>query len=74
MRGEVEEKRIVPHYQTEFRKLMGTIDNVYVMNYFIGRQVGKKRRKLVAMFVDLKAAFDSVDRGVLIKAMRGRRN
>jgi len=27
---------------------------------------------MIALFVDLKAAFDSVDREVLIKAMKGR--
>lgn len=48
---------------------MGTIDNIYVINYLINRQIGRKEGKM-AMFVDLKAAFDSVDRGVLIKEMR----
>lgn len=34
--------------------------------------MGRNKEKLVAMFVDLRAAFDSVDRGVLIEAMRER--
>lgn len=50
---------------------MDTIDNVYVLNYVINRQLGREK-KVVAMFVDLKAAFDSVDRGVLYSAMRER--
>lgn len=49
---------------------MGTIDNIYVLNYCINRQLGRKGRELVAMSIDLKAAFDLVDRGVLIGAMR----
>lgn len=49
---------------------MSTIDNVYVLNYVINRQLREK--KVVAMFVDLKAAFDSVDREVLYSAMRER--
>ncbi|XP_011859447.1 PREDICTED: golgin subfamily A member 6-like protein 22, partial [Vollenhovia emeryi] len=36
------------------------------------RQLGRKGGKLVATFVDLRAAFDSVDRGVLLREMRGR--
>ena len=48
------------------------MDNVYVLNYLINRQVGRKRGKMVVMFIDMKAAFDSVDREVLVRAMRGR--
>lgn len=43
---------------------MGTIDNVYTLNYLINRQLGKKKGRVVALFIDLKSAFDSVDRGV----------
>jgi len=58
---------------TRFRKGMGTIDNIFILNYFINRQIGKKRGKLIAVFVDLRAAFDSMDRVILLKAMRERR-
>ena len=51
---------------------MGCIDNVYVLNYMINRQVGRKGKNMVILFVDMKAAFDSVDREVLVRAMRGR--
>lgn len=34
--------------------------------------MGKKGGKLVFMFVELKAALNSIDRGVLIREMRGR--
>jgi len=39
-----ENKRIIPHNQTGFRKNMGTIDNIYVLNYLINKQleIGKK--------------------------------
>lgn len=50
---------------------MGIIDNVYVLNYLLNRQLGRKKGKMVVMFVDLKMVFDSIDRGVLIKIMRG---
>lgn len=50
---------------------MGTINNIYVLNYLVNKQLGKKKR-LVALFVDLKATFDSVNRKVLTDTMRGR--
>jgi len=39
------------------------MDNIFVLNYLINRQIEKKGGKLIAVFVDLRAAFDSVDRG-----------
>lgn len=65
-----EEKGAVPQNQTGFRKGMGTMDNVYVINYLINRQLGKGK-KVVAMFIDFKAAFDSVDREVLGEEEKG---
>jgi len=72
IRAEVEEKGIMPANQTGFRKGMGTMDNIFTLNYLINKQLAKRKGMLVALFVDLKAAFDSVDRGVLIEAMRER--
>lgn len=40
------------------------------MNYLINREISKKGGKIIAFFVDLKAAFDSVDRKNLINALR----
>ena len=51
---------------------MGCVDNVYVLNYLINRQITRKERRMVIFFIDLKAAFDSVDREVLVKEMRKR--
>ncbi|XP_071576419.1 uncharacterized protein [Temnothorax nylanderi] len=72
LREEVEHKGIIPPNQTGFRKGMGTVNNIYVLNYLVNRQLGRKGEKVVALFVDLKAAFDSVDREVLIEALRER--
>lgn len=63
---------MIPPNQTDFRKGVGTIDNIYVLNYLVNRQLEKKKGKMMALFIDVKAAFDSVDRGVLCKAMRER--
>ncbi|XP_011163688.1 uncharacterized protein LOC105198616 [Solenopsis invicta] len=69
---EIEERNKVPQNQTGFRKGMGTMANIYVLNYLVNRQLSKERGKLVAFFIDLKAAFDSVDREVLGRTMRER--
>lgn len=72
LREEVERGRVIPQSQAGSRKGMGTIDNIYVLNYLINRQIHMKGGRLVALFVDLKVAFDSVDREVLVGMLRGR--
>lgn len=37
--------------ESRFRQRMGTIDNIYVLNYLINRQLGRGTR-MVALFVD----------------------
>jgi len=69
---EVEEGDRIPQNQTGFRKGMVTIDNIYVLNYLANRHISKEKGKLVAISVDLRAAFDMVDREVLGKATRER--
>lgn len=64
--------REVKENQTGFRKGFGTLDNIYVLNYLINRQISRVGRKTVVFFVDLRAAFDSVDRGILMREMRKR--
>lgn len=49
------------------------MDNIYVFNYLVQRQIVELKRRLVSLFVDLKAAFNSVDREILIRALRERR-
>jgi len=71
LRIECEEKKVISQNQTGFRKGMRTTNNIYVVNYLINRQLGK-RKKAMALFVDLKVAFNSVDRGIMYKAMRER--
>jgi len=68
----VEEKGMILSNQTGFRKRMGTTDNIYVLKYLRNRQIRKKRKKLMACFVDLRATFDSTDRKMLIITMRKR--
>lgn len=51
---------------------MGVMDNVYALNYVINRKISKPGGKLIAFFVDWRSAFDIVDRGMLVEAMRER--
>lgn len=69
---DLERKRILSETQAGFKKGMGTLDQTYALNYIINWQIGRKAGKLTAVFIDLKAAFDSVDKKVLIEAMRER--
>lgn len=58
----MERKAILPSNQTKFRRGIGTMDNIYVLNYLINRQVMRGKERMVIIFVDLKAAFDLVNR------------
>lgn len=70
LREEIEGKRIIPQKQTGFRREMRTVVNIYALNSLSNRQLEKRGEKLVLLFVDLKAVFNSVDRGVLIGIIR----
>lgn len=67
IREEIENKEIMPQNQAGFKKGMEAINNIYILNYVVNRQLSKNEEKLVALFIDLKAAFDKV------KMMRKRR-
>lgn len=62
LRKEVEGKGMLSKNQVGFRKRKGTVDNIFVLKYLINRQLKKKGGKLIALFMDLKAAFDTVSR------------
>jgi len=56
--------------QFGFRKGRGVMDAVYILNYIVNKELSRKRGKVFALFVDLKAAFDSVDRRQLHEMLR----
>lgn len=70
LREEVEKKALLYAKKVGFRSGMGVMDSVYTPNYLVSREVNSKGGKLVAFFVDLKVAFDTIDRGILIETMR----
>lgn len=43
LREEVKGKEILPPNQTEFRRGMGTMNNIYVLNYLFNRQVERRK-------------------------------
>ena len=65
----VEDQNILPDTQNGFRKRRSTIDNIYIMNHTINAKLAEGK-KLYAFFVDLKAAFDSVDRDLLFQKLK----
>lgn len=71
MKEEVERGRVIPSNQTGFRKELRVFNNIYVLNYLVNRQLGKRGR-LVALFVHLKAVFNSVHRNINSATMRRR--
>lgn len=57
-------KEMLPESQVGFRKGRSIVDNIFVLNHIIQREKMKvkEENKMYALFVDLKAAFDNVDR------------
>lgn len=51
LREEMESGVILPPSQAGFRKGMGTIDHIYVLNYLINKRVDKG--KIVVMIIDM---------------------
>lgn len=55
--------------QFEFRSGRSTTDAIYLLNFMIQRELRKSKGKLFAFFVNLKSAFDKVDRKILRERM-----
>lgn len=55
---------MIPISQAGFRKGKSTLNNIFVLNHIIQREGEnkKKSQKVYALFIDLKTAFDKVDR------------
>lgn len=62
---------MLPESQVGFRKGKEVMDNIYTLNYVVKREIARGN-KIVVTFVDLKTAFDSVDRGVLGRSLEER--
>lgn len=60
-----EESGILPNSQAGFRRGRGCEENVFVLSSLINNHLRLPRRRLYALFVDFKKAFDSVDHALL---------
>ena len=69
---EVEEKGLLPESQAGFRRQRSTLDNIYTLTHIIQREQNKEKddKKIYALFIDLKAAFDNVDRDILWEILK----
>jgi len=55
--------------QAGFRKKYSTVDHIFTLSSIIEKSLSKRRGKLYVAFVDLRKAFDSVDRQSLFRAL-----
>lgn len=69
---EIEGVRLLSENHLGCRKGRRTMHAMYIINSLMNRQVHRRKGTIVALFVDLKEAFDSVRREIVIKATRGR--
>ena len=63
-------ERILPDSQAGFRKGKSAMDNIYILNRIVEQRIRRPGGKLVAFFVDFKAAFDTMDRKILWETMK----
>lgn len=68
--ADMEKKKILSDTQAGFRKERCTIDNIYVLQYVVEKKLRKKGGKVYGFFVDLRTAFDSVNRDELWETMQ----
>lgn len=69
---EMEEKGGFSETQFGFREGRGAIDCVYILNHVTEKRLARKKGKLHAIFLDLKAAFDRLNRDTLWSMMEKR--
>ena len=65
--------KALPDIQNGIRKGRGTIDNIFMPNDIIQKTIEKKE-KLCCTFLDLRAAFDIIDRARIINTLRKIKN
>lgn len=62
LKQELEKNKVLVDIQAGFRKNRSTMDNIYILNYAVEKEISKKEGKVYAFFVDLKAAFDIINK------------
>lgn len=69
----VEGEGLISKLQAGFRRKHSTIDNLILLDAIIQKTIRKKKRRLYACFVDLKAAFDNVNRAILWRKLEDKK-
>lgn len=71
---EVNRLQIIPESQGGFRQGRGTVDNIFILQHIVHHERLRKDKdkKVFALFVDLKAAFDTVGRQQLWTMLKER--
>ncbi|CAB0004933.1 unnamed protein product, partial [Nesidiocoris tenuis] len=67
----VNEGGLLSECQNGFRKGYSTVDAIFTLCDVVRLRLSRPRGKLYAFFVDLRAAFDTVDRGLLFYKLLG---
>ncbi|XP_017879159.1 trichohyalin-like, partial [Ceratina calcarata] len=68
----LEDEQSLDDTQAGFRRHRGVVDNVYILQHVVEKELKRKGGKIFAFFIDLKSAFDKVDRRKVWLAMRER--
>ena len=63
------EGKILRESQAGFRGKRGTRDHIFVLNSLINDRIQKKGGKLYVAFIDFKAAFDKLNRKLILRKM-----
>ena len=62
-------KGLISPNQIGFMKGHGTSDHIFLLQTIVEKVVKKQNKKLYAVFIDFKKAYDTVDRHILIKRL-----
>lgn len=73
MEKKTEDRNLLPESQCGFRKGRSNLENVFILSHLVQREKKKEEDKVYAVFIDLKTAFDKVDRNFMEDA-GGKRN
>ena len=65
----LDSNKLIPEEQAGFRTGYSTMDNIFILETLIKKQLSKKRGKLYVFFVDFSCAFDMVNRDKLCEAL-----
>lgn len=67
-----EDRNLLPESQCGFRKGRSNLENVFILSHLVQREKKKEEDKVYTVFIDLKTAFDKVDREILWRTLEGK--